>query len=101
MPIYEYRCHSCQKKVSVFHRSVNATTAARCPECSGTELTRLVSQFAFHRGAGDFDDGPDFGDESFMDGMDDYDPEGMGGGLPPGFDDQLAGLGGGFGGLDD
>jgi putative FmdB family regulatory protein len=108
MPIYEYRCHGCQKKVSIFQRSVNAAAAPRCPECGATELTRLISQFAFHRGMPDFDLGSGFDDESFLEGMEDN-PEGwargaaeeMGGSLPPGFDDQLAGLGGDYGGLDD
>jgi putative FmdB family regulatory protein len=102
MPIYEYRCHGCTKKVSVFQRSMTAVSTPRCPECGGGELSRLVSQFAFHRGV-DFDDGPEFDDEAFMDGVDENDPasvarwarqtaDRMGEELPPDFDDQLAGM---------
>src|SRR5512139_2190215 len=46
MPIYEYRCSDCKKKVSVFFRSLSRVDhgQARCPECSGANLTRLVSR---------------------------------------------------------
>ena len=118
MPIYEYTCHGCRKTVSVFQRSVTATTAARCPECGSEDLARLISKFAFHRSMPDFDDGPDFDDEAFMDGVDENDPQSvarwarqmadrMGGDMPADFDDQLARMeAGGFpddddGGLDD
>ena len=46
MPIYEYRCSDCKKKVSVFFRSLSMVDhgKARCPECGGANLTRLVSR---------------------------------------------------------
>ncbi len=43
MPIYEYRCSNCQKKVSVFRRDYN--TSANCPSCGSADMTRLVSTF--------------------------------------------------------
>jgi putative FmdB family regulatory protein len=47
MPIYEYRCADCKKRVSVFFRSIAATTQpAKCPNCGGERLTRLVSRVA-------------------------------------------------------
>lgn len=101
MPIYEYACNGCRKKVSVFQRSVTTITAARCPECGGEDLSRLISKFAFHRSMTDFDDGPDFDDDAFMDGVDENDPrsvarwarqmgERMGEDLPPDFESELA-----------
>jgi putative FmdB family regulatory protein len=36
MPIYEYRCGTCQQRVEVLFRS--STTVPRCPDC-GTPLT--------------------------------------------------------------
>ncbi len=101
MPIYEFACHGCRKKVSVFQRSVSTATAARCPECGSEDLHRLVSKFAFHRSMPDFDDGPDFDEDAFMDGVDENDPrsvarwarkmgERMGEDLPPDFDQELA-----------
>ena len=46
MPIYEYRCHDCRRRVSVWWRTFSAaeTGTARCPRCGGENLTRLVSK---------------------------------------------------------
>jgi putative FmdB family regulatory protein len=49
MPIYEYACHRCKKFVEVIVRRVSDDYVARCPECSGTRLTRMVSNFSFHQ----------------------------------------------------
>ena len=46
MPIYEYRCADCKRRVSVFFRSFSAATEPSCPNCGGTHLTRLVSRVA-------------------------------------------------------
>lgn len=47
MPIYEYRCGDCKRRVSIFFRSFSDTTQpARCPNCGGAHLTRLVSRVA-------------------------------------------------------
>ena len=46
MPIYEYRCGNCKRRVSVFFRSFSATTEPRCPNCNSDQLTRLVSRVA-------------------------------------------------------
>jgi len=43
MPIYEYRCNSCQRKVSVYLRSFSAS--AKCPRCGSEDLARLFSTF--------------------------------------------------------
>ena len=78
MPIYEYRCADCQRKVSVFFRSFSAVGDAACPRCGGTRLTRLMSRVAVHRGAGEAGGGDeDFGDGDFdryLDGIDENDP---------------------------
>jgi len=47
MPIYEYRCGDCKRRVSIFFRSFADTNqAAQCPNCGGQHLTRLVSRVA-------------------------------------------------------
>jgi putative FmdB family regulatory protein len=46
MPIYEYRCADCRRRVSVFFRSMSSVGEARCPNCGGEHLTRLVSRVA-------------------------------------------------------
>jgi putative FmdB family regulatory protein len=46
MPIYEYRCHNCRRRVSIWWRTFSEaeTGAAHCPRCDSEELTRLVSK---------------------------------------------------------
>lgn len=46
MPIYEYECRGCRRRVSVLVRSLSAQAAPRCPRCGGAELSRLMSRFA-------------------------------------------------------
>jgi len=49
VPIYEYRCNRCQRRVSVFQRSIQGATAAACSHCGSTDLTRLISRVAVMR----------------------------------------------------
>jgi putative FmdB family regulatory protein len=46
MPIYEYECADCRRRVSLLIRSISAAEAPACPRCGGTALTRLMSRFA-------------------------------------------------------
>jgi putative FmdB family regulatory protein len=46
MPIYEYDCSECRRRVSVLVRTIAAASEARCPRCGGAGLTRLMSRFA-------------------------------------------------------
>lgn len=48
MPIYEYACHGCKKFVEIIVRRMSDDFVARCPECGGKKLTRMISSFAFH-----------------------------------------------------
>lgn len=45
MPIYEYRCNNCRKKVTllILNRSNQPPV---CNHCGSSELTRLISRFA-------------------------------------------------------
>lgn len=79
MPIYEYRCADCARKVSVFFRSFSAVTDPVCPRCGGTRLTRLMSRVVVHRGANANTSGESFEDgdgefDNFLDGVDENDP---------------------------
>jgi len=51
MPIYEYGCYDCQKRVSIFWRTFSEAEQGtpRCPRCNGTNLKRLVSRVAMVR----------------------------------------------------
>ena len=46
MPIYEYACLDCRKRVSVFFRTFGEASDenAQCPTCEGSHLRRLVSR---------------------------------------------------------
>ncbi len=46
MPIYEYDCSDCRRRVSVLVRTIATASDARCPRCGGAGLTRLMSRFA-------------------------------------------------------
>lgn len=48
MPIYEYRCETCKRKVSVLVMRMGEEAAA-CPRCGGSRLVRLWSRFATTR----------------------------------------------------
>ena len=46
MPVYEYRCHDCKRRVSIFWRTFSDvdTESIACPRCGGANLTRLISR---------------------------------------------------------
>ena len=46
MPIYEYECHDCRKRVSLLVLRPSAAASPTCPRCGGSALTRLMSRFA-------------------------------------------------------
>jgi len=46
MPIYEYDCGDCRRRVSLLILKPSASEPPRCPRCGGTTLTRLMSRFA-------------------------------------------------------
>ena len=49
MPIYEYMCSTCNKKVTVFLRTASAEGKPLCPVCGNGSLTRIISGFAMHK----------------------------------------------------
>lgn len=48
MPVYEYRCNGCGRRVTLFFRSFSEIGAMspRCSFCGGEDLTRLISRVA-------------------------------------------------------
>jgi putative FmdB family regulatory protein len=46
MPIYQYDCGGCGRRVDIFFRSISKVSAARCPECGSKRLRRVVSRVA-------------------------------------------------------
>ena len=78
VPIYEYRCHSCRRRVSVFWRTFSDAEEGTpvCPRCGGTDLTRLISRVRVVRSKDSrLDDVADFSD---MADFDENDPRSMG-----------------------
>jgi putative FmdB family regulatory protein len=85
MPIYEYRCQDCRKKITVFYRSLSSVRhdAAVCDRCGSRRVSRLMSRVRVVRaGAGGNDLGPSGDvDESLlneMGGLDENDPRSLG-----------------------
>ena len=58
MPIYEYRCLSCDERFEELVRRPD--DAAPCPQCGGAEVERLLSVFA-GVGGREAPAGPDWG----------------------------------------
>jgi len=49
MPIYEFMCQSCRKKSSFLIRNPLASFSPKCPSCGGSNLSRIISSFAYHK----------------------------------------------------
>ena len=45
MPIYEYRCHQCQHKVMLYHKTFSQSPTP-CPHCGNDTLKRIFSTFS-------------------------------------------------------
>jgi putative FmdB family regulatory protein len=75
MPIYEYRCRGCGRKVSVLTLRVSEAVDATCDRCGSRDLTRLMSRFAMPRS----DDArlDDLTSDSALGGVDESDPRSM------------------------
>ncbi|MCS7061202.1 MAG: zinc ribbon domain-containing protein [Anaerolineae bacterium] len=86
MPIYEYRCLSCKRKVSIFWRSMSAVdeSQARCSYCGSSRLSRLASRVRVIRGGSrdeSVDSSPAGSDDLDMpdlEGLDENDPRSLG-----------------------
>ena len=46
MPIYEYDCHGCRRRVSLLVLRPSTAPPPTCPRCGGTALSRVMSLFA-------------------------------------------------------
>lgn len=73
MPIYEYRCHACGKRTSVFVRSIGTAVTAKCEHCGSRRLSRLISRVVVPRSRSSLDDF----DESMLADVDESDPRSM------------------------
>ena len=101
MPIYEYRCSDCSRKLQLFFRSFRAASDPACPHCGSTNLARLPSRVARVRSESDYLDS--FSDPTNLEGVDYNDPrsvadwakrmgEATGADLGPEYDEMIAQL---------
>lgn len=49
VPLYEYRCSDCRKRVTVLTLRASEEVDASCDRCGGRKLARLMSRFAMVR----------------------------------------------------
>jgi putative FmdB family regulatory protein len=75
MPIYEYRCNQCRKKVSILTLRISEKVDERCEHCGSTNLTRLLSRFTTARSEESRLDS--LADPSNLAGLDENDPRSM------------------------
>ncbi|MEM7537039.1 MAG: zinc ribbon domain-containing protein [Chloroflexota bacterium] len=80
MPIYEYVCLDCRDRVSVFFRKMSEASddAARCPQCQGERLHRIVSRVAVMKSEDSRIESM-MDDSSLMAGLENEDPRALAG----------------------
>jgi putative FmdB family regulatory protein len=72
VPIYEYHCQDCRRRVSLLIRSISNPGIPTCPRCGGQALDRLMSRFARPRSEDARLDA--LADPSSLGGLDESDP---------------------------
>ncbi|MBY0276325.1 zinc ribbon domain-containing protein, partial [Candidatus Binatia bacterium] len=72
MPIYEYRCEPCRRRVQVLTLRVSETPDPVCDRCGSRTLTRIPSRFAVARSEESRLDA--LSDPAQLSGLDENDP---------------------------
>jgi putative FmdB family regulatory protein len=75
MPIYEFRCRDCRRKVTLLTLRVSEPIDAVCEHCGGRNLDRLMSRFALGRSEERRLD--DLADDAALGDVDESDPKSM------------------------
>jgi putative FmdB family regulatory protein len=75
MPIYEYQCNKCNKRVSVLTLRVSEEVQPKCDRCGSKKLSRLMSRFAMVKSEEARLDA--LADPSNFSGLDENDPKSM------------------------
>jgi putative FmdB family regulatory protein len=75
MPLYEYRCTSCRKRVTILTLRASETVDAACDRCGAHTLERLMSRFALGRSEESRMEA--LSDPSNLSGLDEHDPASM------------------------
>ena len=77
MPIYDYRCQDCRRRVSLFYQTFSAAenATAVCTNCGSGNISRLVSRVALLKSEDSRLD--DMSDPSAFGDLDENDPRSM------------------------
>jgi putative FmdB family regulatory protein len=75
MPLYEYHCTSCKKRVTILTLRASEAVDAVCDRCGGRTLERLMSRFAM--GRSEEARLESLSDPSNLSGLDENDPASM------------------------
>jgi putative FmdB family regulatory protein len=46
MPVFEYKCTTCNTKFEVLHKSSSKQDEVTCPECDSKKIDKLFSSFS-------------------------------------------------------
>ena len=76
MPIYEYLCQDCGRKLAVFWRSRADVKTPICRRCGGANMTRLISRVRVLRSEESRLD--EMSDDAMLADLDENDPRSMG-----------------------
>ena len=76
MPIYEYRCQDCGRKLSVFWRNRDQVKTPSCRRCGSTNMHRLISRVRIIRSEESRMD--DMADDAMLADIDENDPRSLG-----------------------
>jgi len=80
MPVYEFRCNACGRKVALRYATIAeyAEATPACPRCKSTDLTRLISRVGIKRSLTSRLFSGDLDDDSSLDDLDNADPAMLG-----------------------
>ncbi|HAZ31539.1 MAG TPA: hypothetical protein DCY61_02390 [Dehalococcoidia bacterium] len=80
MPIYEYRCGNCQRRVSILVQGFKSPPSPECPRCGDKGLTRLFSSFSIGKSESYMRDGlyeDILSDSKLVHGLESNDPRAL------------------------
>ncbi len=75
MPVYEYRCNNCHRRISILVRS-SPGSSVTCPNCGSHKLNRLFSTFSVRSSDQDIYDDI-LSDSQLVSGLKDNDPRAL------------------------
>ena len=76
MPLYEYWCHDCRKRITLYVRGYSSASIPVCPQCSNNNIRRLFSTFSVRKTDKDIYEDI-LTDSQLVDGMMRNDPRAM------------------------